>query len=45
MAANPQSFGQSKQISSALLPEFEHEMKTTHFGKSAGRQADLEAAR
>ncbi len=29
MAANPQSFGQSKEISSALLPEFEHEMKTT----------------
>lgn len=29
MAANPQSFGQGKQISSALLPEFEHEMQTT----------------
>ena len=29
MAAKPQSFGDSSQLSQALLPEFEHEMQTT----------------
>ncbi|MGE5322224.1 MAG: DinB family protein [Actinomycetota bacterium] len=29
MAAKPQSFGESSQLSKAILPEFEHEMQTT----------------
>jgi uncharacterized damage-inducible protein DinB len=29
MAAKPQSFGDSQQLSKALLPEFDHEMATT----------------
>ena len=29
MAAKPQSFGDGKQLSKSLLPEFDHEMQTT----------------
>ena len=29
MAAQPQAFGGSSQLSKAILPEFDHEMQTT----------------